>query len=68
VSDPAAPPRGEALEELRVPAGLCAACVHLDLLRSPRSTFVRCGLAAADARFPRYPRLPVVDCAGFRQA
>jgi hypothetical protein len=67
VSDPGAP-RDEALEELRVPAGLCAACAHLDLLRSPRSIFVRCGLAAADARFPRYPRLPVVACAGFRPA
>lgn len=62
------PAPDEALGELRVPAGLCAGCAHLDLLRSPRSVFVRCGLAATDARFPRYPRLPVADCAGFRPA
>jgi hypothetical protein len=39
--------------------------VHLRLLRSPRSTFVRCGKADVDPAFPRYPRLPVVACAGF---
>jgi hypothetical protein len=29
------------------------------------STFWLCGLSASDARFPKYPRLPVVACAGF---
>jgi len=38
------------------------------LLASPRSVFVRCGLAASDPAYPRYPALPVVRCAGFRQA
>lgn len=57
--------RAELLARLHVPAGLCAACVHLDLLASPRSVFVRCGLAASDPRFPRYPRLPVLACTGF---
>jgi hypothetical protein len=41
--------------------------VHLRLLASPRSLFVRCALAETDPRFPRYPGLPVLDCAGFRQ-
>ncbi|HSG41261.1 MAG TPA: hypothetical protein VLE27_16595 [Thermoanaerobaculia bacterium] len=54
------------LSRLRVPAGLCATCVHLRLLASKRSVFVRCGLAATDPRFPRYPGLPVVACPGYQ--
>ncbi|HEX9940678.1 MAG TPA: hypothetical protein VGG03_01580 [Thermoanaerobaculia bacterium] len=54
------------LARLAVPAGLCATCEHLRVLASPRSVFVRCGLAATDPRFPRYPALPVVACAGYR--
>ena len=53
------------LERLNVPAGLCATCVHLRLLASKRSVFVRCGLAATDPRVPRYPGLPVVACSGY---
>ncbi len=44
--------------------GLCADCLHLRFAVSPRSIFVRCGLAETDARFPRYPPLPVLRCAG----
>jgi hypothetical protein len=58
--------RHRLLSRLAVPAGLCAACVHLRLLASPRSVFVRCGLAATDPAFPRYPALPVTRCAGYR--
>jgi hypothetical protein len=54
------------LERLAVPPGLCATCEHLRLLASRRSVFVRCGLAAVDARFPKYPPLPVTACAGYR--
>jgi hypothetical protein len=54
------------LERLNVPAGLCATCIHLRLLASKRSVFVRCGLAATDPRFPRYPGLPVVACSGYK--
>jgi hypothetical protein len=54
------------LERLAVSPGLCASCEHLRLLTSPRSVFVRCGLAATDPRFPRYPGLPVRICAGYR--
>ncbi len=53
------------LSRLNVPAGLCATCVHLRLLASKRSVFVRCGLAAIDPRFPRYPGLPVMACSGY---
>jgi hypothetical protein len=54
------------LAELPQHPGLCATCVHLRLLRSPRSTFARCGKADVDPSFPRYPRLPVVACGGHR--
>ncbi len=50
---------------LAVSAGLCATCEHLRLLASKRSVFVRCGLAETDARFPKYPPLPVVACGGY---
>jgi hypothetical protein len=32
------------------------------------SRFVRCGRSDEDARFPRYPPLPVLRCAGFETA
>ena len=58
--------RRRLLARLAVQPGLCTGCVHLQLLASPRSVFVRCGLADADPRFPRYPALPVRDCAGYQ--
>jgi hypothetical protein len=46
--------------------GLCATCVHARPVVSGRnSTFWLCGRSADDPRFPKYPRLPVVRCAGF---
>jgi hypothetical protein len=45
--------------------GLCASCVHGRFVSGARSTFLRCGLADSDKRFPRYPPLPVLRCAGF---
>jgi len=58
--------RRRLLGRLAVQPGLCTGCVHLQLLASPRSVFVRCGLADSDSAFPRYPALPVLRCAGFR--
>jgi len=58
--------RRRLLARLAVQPGLCAGCVHLRLLASPRSVFVRCGLADSDPAFARYPALPVLQCAGFR--
>ncbi len=54
------------LPGLTVDPGLCAACVHLRLLASKRSVFVRCGLAEIDPAFVRYPPLPVRACRGYR--
>jgi hypothetical protein len=49
--------------------GLCARCAHARQVRSDRgSVFWRCALADRDPAFPRYPRLPVVDCRGFALA
>ena len=47
-------------------AGLCADCVHARRVESERgSVFVMCQLSATDASFPKYPRLPVLSCAGY---
>lgn len=57
--------RAAEVEDLPVDPGLCGTCVHLRLLASARSVFVRCGLAETDPRFPRYPPLPVRGCPGY---
>lgn len=46
--------------------GLCDACVHQREVGNTRgSTFSLCGLARTDPAFPKYPRMPVLRCAGF---
>ncbi|MFC6715399.1 hypothetical protein [Branchiibius cervicis] len=50
-------------------AGLCLSCRHALIRPTKKGTvYLRCGLAATDDRFPRYPRLPVLQCAGFDPA
>jgi len=39
-------------------------CRHGRIVRGARSTFWRCLLSDTDARFARYPTLPVLACAG----
>lgn len=52
---------------LAVPAGLCGTCVHARAIESSRgSTFIRCELSFVDARFARFPALPVKACDGYR--
>lgn len=47
--------------------GLCASCVHARQIKSDRNAiFWLCELSSTDARFPKYPRLPVLACAGYR--
>ncbi|HEY6378220.1 MAG TPA: leucyl/phenylalanyl-tRNA--protein transferase [Candidatus Dormibacteraeota bacterium] len=46
--------------------GLCSGCVHARQVAGARTQFWRCGLADTDPGFVRYPRLPVVDCAGYQ--
>ncbi|MQA00636.1 MAG: hypothetical protein GEU80_15110 [Dehalococcoidia bacterium] len=51
---------------MTVDPGLCARCLWARPIRSARgSVYWRCGRSDEGARFPRYPRLPVVACAGF---
>jgi len=47
--------------------GLCARCRHARrIVSSKGSEFWMCQLAATDARFKKYPPLPVLRCAGFQ--
>lgn len=47
-------------------AGLCATCVHMQLIKSDRgSTFYLCKRSLSDLSFPKYPRLPVIQCRGY---
>lgn len=49
-----------------VPSGLCGRCTHARTVKSDRgSVFLFCKLSVTDGRFARYPRLPVLDCAGY---
>ena len=49
--------------------GLCAACRHGARVASSRgSVFWLCRRSAADTRFAKYPRLPVLRCAGYEPA
>jgi len=49
-------------------AGLCTNCRHARRVQSDRgSVFVRCELALTDARFAKYPRVPVLACAGYER-
>jgi hypothetical protein len=50
----------------RVAAGLCDQCVHSKRVDSTRgSVFRLCMLHETDARFAKYPRLPVASCPGY---
>ena len=49
--------------------GLCAGCRWGRVVRSTRgSSFLLCENHFADARFPKYPRLPVTQCSGFEKS
>jgi hypothetical protein len=57
-------------EELRRhPAGLFARCAHHRTVGNRRgSRFYLCELSATDPHYPRYPRLPVLECHGFEDS
>jgi len=47
--------------------GLCANCEFMRRMESDRgSVFYLCNLSATDESFPKYPRLPVLRCAGYK--
>jgi hypothetical protein len=46
--------------------GLCRTCAHARIVASARgSTFYLCRLSETDARFPKYPPLPITKCPGY---
>lgn len=46
--------------------GLCGRCRHARVVRNRRgSRFWLCGRAKYDARFRKYPVLPVLRCTGY---
>jgi hypothetical protein len=48
-------------------AGLCSTCAHSAVIESSKgSAFLLCRLSKTDPRFPKYPRVPVLACEGFR--
>lgn len=48
--------------------GLCSVCRHHRVTGNRRgSRFYLCELAKTDARFRRYPPLPMMKCPGFEQ-
>ncbi len=49
--------------------GLCATCAFMRAVPSSRGmTFYLCERARLDARFPKYPTLPVIRCIGYSAA
>jgi len=63
-------PNEMSAEEMRThrsaAVGLCATCTHALRIESERgSEFWLCQLSTIDARFPKYPRLPVLACPGY---
>jgi pimeloyl-ACP methyl ester carboxylesterase len=46
--------------------GLCLRCRHVErVISAHRVTYYKCRLSALDPRFPKYPPLPIVSCAGY---
>jgi hypothetical protein len=49
-------------------AGLCDSCAHQRVVRNTRgSTFSLCERSREDTAYPRYPRLPVLECPGYER-
>jgi hypothetical protein len=63
------PSSGDRSAELARTVGLCARCRHAARQETARgSVFWRCRRAETEARFVRYPRLPVLACPGFEES
>jgi hypothetical protein len=47
---------------------LCDTCEHCRIIRSDRgSIFLMCQRSFTEPEFPKYPRLPVVECRGYEE-
>ncbi len=61
---------GKMVEQVvyQVTKGLCPDCRFARVIRNDRGTvFLQCGKSFEDARFVKYPRLPVLACAGYER-
>lgn len=59
-------PTAAAWLKLGADPGLCGTCRHPKLNQTRRGTvYLRCTRAEWDTSLPRYPPLPVTQCAGF---
>jgi hypothetical protein len=48
-------------------AGLCDSCRHQRVIRNTRgSSFSLCERSRSEPAYPKYPRLPVLRCAGWQ--
>ena len=57
-----------AKQKTRRDVGLCENCRFMRRIESDRgSIFYLCERSATDASFPRYPRLPVLQCIGYER-
>jgi hypothetical protein len=55
-------------ERDRKRVGLCADCRYAQKIKSDRgAVFYRCERSRTDPTFPKYPRLPVVQCSGYEK-
>lgn len=57
----------------RAPAGmaigLCSSCAHARRIESDRgSQFILCEISSTNPSFAKYPRLPVLNCSGYKRA
>ena len=49
-------------------AGLCETCIHCRSIRNDRgSVFSMCQRGLHEPEYPKYPRLPVLRCAGYNE-
>lgn len=47
---------------------LCDTCKHCRIIRSDReSIFLLCERSLTNPTFPKYPRLPVLECQGYEE-
>jgi hypothetical protein len=49
-----------------VNAGLCESCVHQRVVKNTRgSRFSLCERSKTEPEYPKYPRVPVLECRGY---
>ena len=66
---PAGMPQSPERQVDRAATSLCASCLQARRIESPRgSVFILCELSVTDPRFPKYPRLPVLSCDGYKKS